>query len=309
MSVSTLFECLNLRRTDVGRAGLSEGGLSHLHRYRTAALCGFLALEVTDQPSSLSNTDTSVGLSQTISRPVTPTTPLFYVGSPSPELTSSTNLQTTLADYEDPLPPSYDEPPLSPSDETQVAEEIRREYSWLRVLLAQNEAKVWGTAYRDFVEVKLLLFAVRGMGIEEVGNNRLAKGVFQSSMGGFTLSVWDFIDVLQLTHSSGTWRNKVTAYFRIKQLYMFAQYNHGGIWFQSREHCLAWDAVRCWMDNQNDVLGSLWETTRYGSKELRPLLQHMVAEVSHGAVISSQVIYDADVENIKASVDYDAQRD
>ena len=86
--------------------------------------------------------------------------PLFYVGSPSPELTSSTNLQTTLADYEDPLPPSYDGPPLSPSDETQVTEEIWREYGWLCVLLAENEAKVWGTAYRDFVEVQLLLFAV-----------------------------------------------------------------------------------------------------------------------------------------------------
>ena len=125
-----------------------------------AALCDFLAPEVTNQPSSLSNMDTSVGLSQTISCPVTPTTLLFYVGSPSPELTSSTNLQTTLTDYEDPLPPSYDGPPLSPLDETQVTEEIRREYSWLHVLLAENEAKVWGTAYRDFVEVQLLLFAV-----------------------------------------------------------------------------------------------------------------------------------------------------
>ena len=295
MSVSTLFGSLNLRRTDVGRVGLSEGGLSHLPRYRTAAY-GFLAPGVTDQPSSLSNTDASVGLSQIISRPVTPTTPLFHVGSPSPspELTSSTDLQTTLANYEDPLPPSYEEPPLSPSDETQVAEEIRREYSWLRVLLAENEAKVWGTAYRDFVGVKLLLFAVRGMGIEERGSNRLTKGVFKSRMGEFALSVWDFIDVLQLTHSSSTWRNKVTAYFRIKQLYMFAQYNGGEIGFRTPEHRLAWDAVQRWMDNQNDLLGSVWETTRYGSKELRPLLQHMVAEVCHGAVISSQVIYDAD---------------
>ena len=53
------------------------------------------------------------------------------------------------------------------------------------------------------------------------------------------------------------------------------------------------------MDNQNDLLRSMWETTQYGSKELHPLLQHMVAEVCHGVVISSQVIYDADVENIK----------
>ena len=82
------------------------------------------------------------------------------------------------------------------------------------------------------------------MGIEEGGNNWLAKGVFQLSMGGFTLSVWDFIDVLQLTHSSSTWWNKVTAYFRIKQLCMFTQYNGREIRFQTPEHRLAWDAVQ-----------------------------------------------------------------
>ena len=81
--------------------------------------------------------------------------------------------------------------------------------------------KVKGTTYGDFVEVKLLLFTVQGMGMGERGNNQLTKGVFQLSMGEFMLSVRDFIDILQVTHSSSTWQNKVTAYFCIKQLCMF----------------------------------------------------------------------------------------
>ena len=69
--------------------------------------------------------------------------------------------------------------------------------------------------------------AVQGLNIEETGNNQLTKGVFLSEGREFTLSVWEFINILQLVHSSATWQNKVTAYFQIKQLYMFAQYNGG----------------------------------------------------------------------------------
>ena len=143
----------------------------------------------------------------------------------------------------------------------------------------------WGTAYRDFVEVKLLMVAVRGLGMEEMANSRVTKGVFQSSTGPFTLSIWDFIDILQLTHSSGTWRNKVNAYFRVKQLYMFAQYNGGDISFQTPEHCLAWGSIQYWMEHEDKLLPPRWETTRYGSKELRSLLQSMVRDVHNGKFI------------------------
>ena len=121
-------------------------------------------------------------------------------------------LQTALPNNEISHGPSDDEEP-SQSDEGEVAEEIQREYSWLPILLAENETKAWGTAYRDFVEVRLLLVAVQGLNIEETDSNWLTKGVFQSEEREFTLSVCEFIDILQLMHSSAIWRNKVTAYF------------------------------------------------------------------------------------------------
>ena len=43
------------------------------------------------------------------------------------------------------------------------------------------------------------------------------------------------------------------------------------------------------MDNQNDLLGSVWETTQYGSKELCPLLQHIVAEVCYTSRVIEQI--------------------
>ena len=201
--------------------------------------------------------------------------------------------QTALPNNEISHGPSDDEEPSQP-DEGEVAEEIRREYSWLPTLLAENETKAWGTAYRDFVEVRLLLVAVQGLNIEEMGNNQLTKGVFLSEGREFTLSVWEFIDILQLAHSSATWRNKVTAYFRIKQLYMFAQYNGGDITFQTPEHRPAWKAVQYWMDHREKVLEPRWETTRYGSKELHPLLQTMVMEVCYGKLISIWITLSAD---------------
>ena len=120
--------------------------------------------------------------------------------------------QTALPNNEISHGPSDNEEPSQP-DKGEVAEEIQREHSWLPTLLAENETKAWGTAYRDFVKVRLLLVAVQGLNIEEMGNNRLTKGVFLSEGREFTLSVWEFIDILQLVHSSATWWNKVTAYF------------------------------------------------------------------------------------------------
>jgi len=284
MSVSALFGSLDLRRTNVRQVGQSEG----IYYYTSASVqndgsFGFLASETTNEPSGSGNVNTSAGSAQITSSLIIPTTPLFYGDPDSPEPTSPVILQTTLPDDEVPLPQSDDEEPaLSHSDEGQIAGEIQREYSWLSTLLTENQIKGWGTAYRDFIDVKLLLMAVRGLGMEEMANNRVTKGVFRSSTGEFALSMWEFIDILQLTHSSGTWRNKVTAYFRIKQLYMFAQYNGGDIHFQNREHRMAWETVKYWMVHQEELLGLRWETTRYGSKELRLLVQYMVGEVCHG---------------------------
>jgi len=178
---------------------------------------------------------------------------------------------------------SHSEEPLLPQDDTQVEEEIQGEYSWLHAMLAENEGRAWGTAYRDFVEVNLLLSAVRGMGMEELSNNRVGNGTFQASTGEFTLSIWDFIDILGLKHSSGTWRNKFTAYFRIKRLFMFAQYRGAVMQFRTPECSQAWDVIQVWMQHQDAIIGdNEWVTRRYGSKELRALLKGMVAEACYG---------------------------
>ena len=55
--------------------------------------------------------------------------------------------QTALPNNEISHGPSDNEEP-SQLDEGEVAEEIWREYSWLPTLLAENETKAWGTAYR-----------------------------------------------------------------------------------------------------------------------------------------------------------------
>lgn len=189
---------------------------------------------------------------------------------------------------EEPLFLQSDDEEVSHPHQSGVEEEIQRKYAWLRTLLAENEGRTWNTAYRDFVEVRLLLFAIQGMGMEEMRGNRIRNGVFQTSTGEVSLSVWDFIDILQLKHSSGTWRNKVNTYFRIKELYLFAQYKGGEMPFQSPEHCQAWEVVRIWMERQEVMLGDNdWVTRRYGTKELRLLLQCMVEEIRHGELVPS----------------------
>lgn len=214
---------------------------------------------------------------------------------PSPASLDASPIDTghALPDHTSPVVSPTEEFILPQSDgeslpfhETQVEEEIREAYGWLCTLLAENERRAWGTAYRDFVDVRLLLSAVQGMGMEEVRNNRVGNGTFQASTGDFTLSIWDFIDILQLKHSSGTWRNKFTAYFRIKQLYIFAQHSGGETQFETLGHSQAWEVVRVWMDHQQLIIGDKeWVTRRYGSTELRPLLQGMIEEVCHGKCV------------------------
>ena len=158
----------------------------------------------------------------------------------SPELTGPITITPDVSYDEELLLPQSDEEPLLSHGGIQVEEEIRREYHWLCTLLAENEGRAWGTAYRDFMDVRFLLSAAQGMGMEELRNNRVGNGAFQASTGEFTLSIWDFIDILQLKHSSGTWQNKFTAYFRIKRLCMFAQYKGVETPFQTPEQHGKW---------------------------------------------------------------------
>ena len=57
--------------------------------------------------------------------------------------------------------------------------------------------------------------------------------------------------------------------------------------FQTAEHCQAWNIIRVWMEHQDTIIhDDEWVTRRYGSKELRRLLQGMVEEVCCGKCIS-----------------------
>jgi hypothetical protein len=269
MSVSTLFGSLHLDRTDAGRVDQPEGKVAIDLLVCRIDRCP--APEVSIQPSIQDGTS------------ISPATPQVDPDLPSPEHASPVVSNTPHGEG---LPLSQSDEELL-SQETQVEEEIRGEYRWLCALLAENEERAWGTAYRDFIGVRLLLSAAQGMGMEELSNNRIGNGAFRASTGEFTLSIWDFIDILGLKHSSNTWRNKVTAYFRVKQLFMFARYRGAAMPFQNPEHTQAWNVIRVWMEHQDAIIqDNEWVTRRYGSKELRGLLQGMVEEACHGKYIS-----------------------
>lgn len=210
--------------------------------------------------------------------PDTVETPLFDLDTPSPVID-----HPFLIDQDPPSPPS---PPLLPAhqvdnQELQAQEEIRQHFRWLPDLLSQNQRRRWGTAYRDFVDVVLLLNTVRELGMEEQRNNSVSDGVFSASTGDITLNLDTFIEVVQLNHTAATWRNKLTTYFRIKSLCLFAEHR-GGIQFQETTHKQAWDTVNSWVENQHCMLPESWITTRYGSTELRPLIRAMTQEVLQG---------------------------
>lgn len=193
--------------------------------------------------------------------------PLFYADSPSPIVEHS------LLFSPPPSPPSALE---TEDQELQAQMEMRERFGWFIAMLNENQKRGWGTGYRDFADVLLLLRAVSSLGMKEQGNNRLSNGVFSASVGDFGLDLWTFIHMMDLGHSPGTWRNKLTTYFRIKSLHLYSQHI-GGIGFQDQSHVYAWNVVSPWMEHRDKLLGEdVWVTKRFGSTELRPLIRNMV---------------------------------
>lgn len=182
-----------------------------------------------------------------------------------------------------PLLPCSPSPPLPllahevDVQEFRAQEEIRQQFQWLADMLDGNRKRGWGTAYRDFADVLLLLRAVSGLGMVEQRNGRVSDGAFSASTGCFTLSLATFIDLMHLEHTSTTWRNKLTAYFRLKSLYLYSEHT-GGVRFQSPAHSYTWTIVSRWIENRDKLLPEDWTTTRFGSTELRPLLRSMLQE-------------------------------
>ena len=206
--------------------------------------------------------------------------PLFEPSSPSIEPGSPITIAQDEAVTEQWSPPSSP-PPLSnntPHDrQLQAQEEIRQHFHWLPNLIEKNRDAGWGTGYRDFVDVLYLLYAVRELGMIE-GPNSLSLGKFQATTGEFILDAVTFIDIMQLNHAPGTWRNKFTVYFRLKALQLHSEYA-GGVMFQTPGYQFVWETVLSkWTRNQERVLPVNLVTTRFGITELRPLVKDMVAE-------------------------------
>lgn len=174
---------------------------------------------------------------------------------------------------------------ISNQEESLAQEEMRQHFHWLAEILSKNQKRGWGTGYRDFVDVVMLLNAVSTLGMVELGSNRVSDGEFTASTGRqFALSLATFMDVMDLGHASTTWRNKLTMYFRIKTLYSYSQYAHG-INFQDTEHQSAWRVVRLWMENRDTILAESWVTQKYGNTSLRKLLQEMAGVARAGEYI------------------------
>jgi hypothetical protein len=199
--------------------------------------------------------------------------------------------EATIPRSPSPSPPS---PPPLPSlvqevddqKELQAQEEMQQTFCWLTDILHNNQKRGWGTAYRDFVDVLLLLKAVGALGMVELGNNRVSDGVFSASIGEFRLTLATFINIMDLAYTPSTWKNKLTMYFRLKALYLYSQHA-GRIDFQDPVHNSAWGIVSCWMEHRDKILEENWVTTRFGNTELRGLLRNMLQEAYKGKCIFS----------------------
>lgn len=200
-------------------------------------------------------------------------------GPPPPHFPPPTEDQPIMEQTRPSPSPSTPLPPLTNSvdnHESQALEEMQEQFQWLVDMVGENQRRSWGTGYRDFADISLLLHAVRGLGMAVRGNNRISKGQFCASTGNYILDLPTFIDAMGLG-SSNTWRNKLTMYFRLKSLYSYSEHN-GGVCFQSPTHQAAWNIVSCWVRDEDKLLPESWITTKYGNTQLKVLVREMLQE-------------------------------
>lgn len=198
-------------------------------------------------------------------------------GFPSPSLASFVEDESSAEPPPSPLLLSACQTDIQ---ESQAMEEMRQHFGWLTKLFESNSGKVWGSGYKDFVDASLLLHAVRELGMVERGNGRVSDGVFSASTGNYALTLRTFIGAMPFEHAPTTWANKLTMYFRLKSLYSYSQHA-GDACFQSPTHRAAWQIVRFWVRDQDQLLPERsWVTTKYGNTELRILVREMVQEAN-----------------------------
>lgn len=204
--------------------------------------------------------------------------PVVERGSSSPPLPLFAGDQAAVGQHS-PSPPFQ---PLSlqvDDQESLAMEEMRENFKWLIDMLGENQERAWGTGYRDFADVSLLLRAVAQLGMTERGNGRISDGEFHASSGSYALNLSTFINAVGLGHSSATWRNKMTMYFRLKSLHSYTQHTSGK-YFQSKEHQNVWEIVSHWVKNEDMLLPVSWITKKYGNTQLRTLVREMLQEAS-----------------------------
>jgi hypothetical protein len=101
-----------------------------------------------------------------IARSETPEVPLFEPDPPSPIGKDQVTTE------QGPLPPPS--PMDNEEDGPQVGIELHLLFKWLVDLLAGLRVGGWGSAYRDFMEVRFLLHGVQALGMVEWGNDRVS---------------------------------------------------------------------------------------------------------------------------------------
>ena len=164
-------------------------------------------------------------------------------------------------------------------DDPQAGIELRAQFDWLVDLLESLRRERWSSAYRDFLEVRLLLRGVRLLGMVEQGNGRVSDCIFRTRTGKpYALTLSMFTDLVPLGYKSSTWRNKLSMYFKLKRLYLYSRHLDGPP-FHIQAHQTTWTIVSQWM--QEDVLPVNWATTRFTTSELRDILPNMLEEANH----------------------------
>jgi hypothetical protein len=256
--------------------------MKRLIAFEDFAIAGPSQISTTSQVSQVSTPNTGVmelPLFEPGSSPsITGDQPSAERRSLSPPPALSVDDQSIM-EQGSPSPPLQSSSPHIDDQESQAMNEMRERYHWLVKMLNENKTRGWGTGYRDFVEVLLLLSAVSDLGMVEGANRRISKGVFHASTGNYSLTLTMFIEVMGLGHTSSTWGNKVTMFLRLRAIYSY--YEHKGEpCFQSQIHQDAWEIVSSWLKNQDKLLPKSWVTTRFGNTELRKLVREMLDEAS-----------------------------
>jgi len=143
-------------------------------------------------------------------------------------------------------------------------------------LIAEYEAADWGTAYRDFVQVPVLLAVGARFGMRaSYSKNTIFPGIYTNSEGReVTVRTPELAEGMGLTY--GSWKNRITLYFRVWEFLGMTEDENAMIGDMEEEMIGVRDRLLEW-SNGSEVLASSAQTTKYlHSATLRPMLGRFV---------------------------------